>query len=591
MPGATDRARAGRPVRRQPGRAFGALLLAACGVLAAEEPPGELLKKADAIRTSDFAGFNAIIDRFDDQALELAPRERDYLRYLRGWRHGYRGEFEQAIPDLRAVIDSAADTTLKFRASASIVNALTIAKHYVDAYTELERLRELLPQVTDAAAREQGLVVTAIHYNQVGQYDLAAESAQRLITERNGPSSECKGTQLLLEGRFKQAAAFPDLAEFARGASACEQVGEPIYASLIRTYAARALLARDDAAAARELLRSALPKAQATRYPRLISEFESLLAQASWKLGDAESATELARAAVEHAVPNEFTEPLAAAYGVLAESAARRGDYETAYVFRGKHAAADKAYLDNESARQLAFQMVRSDAAAKKAQIEALSKANQVLQLSEQLSVKSAENFRLYVVLLLTLVVFILYWTWRTKRSQLHYKQLAQRDGLTGIANRPHFVAESEHALAYCKKSGREVCAILLDLDHFKRVNDQHGHAVGDLVLKRAVAACAAPLRSVDLFGRLGGEEFGIVLPDCSLEAAHERAEQLRAAIAALHGPDGEFAFPVSASFGVGSTRLSGYELRQLIADADEALYRAKAAGRDRVELFARAAA
>src|SRR5438105_4619740 len=117
-------------------------------------------------------------------------------------------------------------------------------------------------------------------------------------------------------------------------------------------------------------------------------------------------------------------------------------------------------------------------------------------------------------------------------------------------------MAEAELAVAYCKKSGRELSVILLYLDHFKQTNDQDGHAAGDEVLKRAVTRCVSQLRSVDLFGRLGGEEFGLVMPDCALCIARERAELLRAAIAALSG---EVGFPVSASFGVAYTATSGY--------------------------------
>src|SRR3546814_19020108 len=87
--------------------------------------------------------------------------------------------------------------------------------------------------------------------------------------------------------------------------------------------------------------------------------------------------------------------------------------------------------------------------------------------------------------------------------------KLARRDGLTGIFNRQHFVSSAELQLQYCRKSARQACLVLIDLDHFKVVNDTHGHAVGDRVLKRAVAACQAHLSSTDLFGRLGGAEIG----------------------------------------------------------------------------------
>ena len=102
-------------------------------------------------------------------------------------------------------------------------------------------------------------------------------------------------------------------------------------------------------------------------------------------------------------------------------------------------------------------------------------------------------------------------------------------------------------------------------------------------MLKRAVAACQAHLRSSDIFGRLGGEEFGIVLPDCTLEQALNRAEQIRAAIATAATGEDSPGVPISASFGVATIARSGYELRDLLIDADDGLYRAKREGRNRV--------
>jgi diguanylate cyclase (GGDEF)-like protein len=106
----------------------------------------------------------------------------------------------------------------------------------------------------------------------------------------------------------------------------------------------------------------------------------------------------------------------------------------------------------------------------------------------------------------------------------------------------------------------------------------------GDGVLKQTVEMCQLHMRAADLFGRLGGEEFGVLLPDCALDTARERAEELRRAIAAFAQAGVEVT--VSASFGVASTRGSGYDLRQMLIHADSALYSAKRRGRNRVEAF-----
>jgi diguanylate cyclase (GGDEF)-like protein len=166
----------------------------------------------------------------------------------------------------------------------------------------------------------------------------------------------------------------------------------------------------------------------------------------------------------------------------------------------------------------------------------------------------------------------------------MKFKRLARRDGLTGIVNRQHFMDEAKARIQYGAKSGRDLCLVLIDLDNFKTINDTHGHVAGDTVLKQTVTICQQYMRSIDLFGRVGGEEFAVLMPDCRLDTASRRAEELRAAIADIARAGVEI--PASASFGVTSTRESGYDLRQMLIHADSALYRAKRTGRNRVETF-----
>jgi diguanylate cyclase (GGDEF)-like protein len=188
-------------------------------------------------------------------------------------------------------------------------------------------------------------------------------------------------------------------------------------------------------------------------------------------------------------------------------------------------------------------------------------------------------------MLLLMIVGFVGFWAYRTKRLQLHFMSLSQVDGLTGIANRPHFLQQAHDALESARKAQHPLCIILCDLDHFKSINDKHGHAAGDQVLRQAVAECQVHMRASDLFGRFGGEEFSFLMAGCELEHAQLRAEQLRRVIAGI-AADGAMSSTVSASFGIASTAASGYDLRQLLAHADWALYAAKRAGRNCVVVY-----
>jgi diguanylate cyclase (GGDEF)-like protein len=171
---------------------------------------------------------------------------------------------------------------------------------------------------------------------------------------------------------------------------------------------------------------------------------------------------------------------------------------------------------------------------------------------------------------------------------------LSRLDGLTGICNRPHFMEQAQRALEQRRESSgatatskaREgTCIVLCDLDHFKAINDRHGHATGDYVLKRVVSACKPHLRPNDVFGRFGGEEFGFLFPACEPAEAHRRSEEMRQAIASITTKQDAMELTVSASFGIASSNASGFQLRELLAHADAALYEAKRTGRNRVVL------
>jgi diguanylate cyclase (GGDEF)-like protein len=161
---------------------------------------------------------------------------------------------------------------------------------------------------------------------------------------------------------------------------------------------------------------------------------------------------------------------------------------------------------------------------------------------------------------------------------------MARHDGLTGVCNREHFFEEAERVLRRLHRTGADTCLVVLDLDHFKRVNDTHGHAVGDEVLRRAVAVARQELGDSGLLGRLGGEEFGILMPACSREQGHEVASRIRRALAATPMMlDPNVTIMVSASFGLACSTGSVHTLRQLLIEADAALYRAKDGGRNQV--------
>jgi len=165
--------------------------------------------------------------------------------------------------------------------------------------------------------------------------------------------------------------------------------------------------------------------------------------------------------------------------------------------------------------------------------------------------------------------------------SQL--REQAIRDELTGVHNRRHFVDVATHELERVRRHGGALSLVLLDLDHFKSVNDQHGHPVGDAALKAVGQLLAATTRAEDLACRLGGEEFAVLVPGLDHGGALERADLWRQSLAALEVPAKEQVLRLTASFGVSSFPEDADTLEALMHMADARLYAAKDGGRNRV--------
>lgn len=161
-------------------------------------------------------------------------------------------------------------------------------------------------------------------------------------------------------------------------------------------------------------------------------------------------------------------------------------------------------------------------------------------------------------------------------------QRLATTDGLTGIANRRHFTELAQRHVRTAQRNHRPLSALMLDIDHFKRVNDTHGHATGDEVIKTVARILVNHLRDHDIVGRLGGEEFAAIMPEMHGDPT-EAADRLRAAVQAATSPGRSG--PVSVTISLGLAELKPDDtLETLLSRADEALYRAKQQGRNQVQ-------
>jgi len=172
------------------------------------------------------------------------------------------------------------------------------------------------------------------------------------------------------------------------------------------------------------------------------------------------------------------------------------------------------------------------------------------------------------------------------KRLEAELERLATYDGLTGAFNRNRFEGLLDDELERAERYAAPLSLVMFDLDHFKRVNDRHGHEVGDRVLQAVAAAVRQELRAPDRIGRWGGEEFLVMLPETGLPDAGRLAERLRARVEGAHPEAGDVSISLGvAAYGPGESR------KAFLKRLDDALYRAKAGGRNRVEVAGQARA
>lgn len=172
------------------------------------------------------------------------------------------------------------------------------------------------------------------------------------------------------------------------------------------------------------------------------------------------------------------------------------------------------------------------------------------------------------------------------RRQERELVRLATTDALTQIHNRRHALELARQELVRQRRTGRPLALLVMDLDHFKAVNDNHGHAAGDAVLAAVSLACQEALRAMDIFGRLGGEEFVVVLPETDEAQALVSGERLRARVAALETAFSGHTIRITVSIGIAlaTDRADDADatLTRLLREADTALYQAKNDGRNR---------
>jgi len=251
-----------------------------------------------------------------------------------------------------------------------------------------------------------------------------------------------------------------------------------------------------------------------------------------------------------------------------------------------QHAVTLQSALEDKARSNSATLMRYQFDAAQREQENQKLAADRKLQEQQLKSLEHVRQWQQLALILGGLLILLLSWlAYRQLRFAHRLQQIANTDPLTGIANRRSIEVQGQRMLEQAAINGQSMAVGLIDIDHFKLVNDSHGHQVGDVVLARIAATCRDALRLGDVIGRIGGEEFLVLLPGVDVEQVRDIAERLRGMVEVLALDDVVPGLRVTISLGSTVRIEPDRHFGELVARADAALYRSKETGRNRVTI------
>ncbi|NKI33686.1 diguanylate cyclase [Wenzhouxiangella sp. XN79A] len=550
-----------------------------------------LLDRADALSVaSSGEDVERLIGEIELRVASATPDQRDRFELIRIRHTARAGDLDGASDAIVALIGELErmDPDLAQRALNLATNVLVVNDRFDAGFRYFRRALNRAPSVADPRMRAGTYSVAAEFYDRIGETATAltyADQALALAREFDLGRTACialerGGRALLNSGRTDEAEE-----RFAAATRACIEAGERVFEGQARLGLGRALGAQQDPGADAEL-RNALAVFERAGFPEGVLETRTVLAERALIAGRPEAAKAVLDPIIDRLDAPGDRAARAAAWQVLAELAERDGNRRLALDRLQRAVALRRDRSRRERAMRIALLINEQDTEARAQELELLRDRNRALELESERR-QQADLGLLYggvgAVIAAALVIALLV---QTARDRRRFQRMSERDGLTGLLNHTRFFQLAHQAFQRSQQLDRTFTIVITDIDLFKQINDQHGHLTGDAILRRTGACLREAFGEGALLGRLGGEEFGVALPNEGTDAAVARIEHLRALIR-RDRPRDEPEFTLS--FGV-AERVREPDLDALYARADQALYDAKDSGRDRVVTVARLA-
>ncbi len=551
----------------------------------------QILVEAESMRSGNFQQFEDKLKLLEKSEKIFSAYQRCLFNYLSIYKISLIGQFESASKQLNQLFGECEDLDIKLKIKSLLANLYVISGDYLKAISSLDFLFPNVDKTSNKTNKYLAYMAAIVVYDLVDQYQLSLKFSDLLLNENPPESYICKAKIYKYISLIKSNNSSPSESEIETAIKHCQNLGEIVYAQGLNTKWIESRLnsstSKEEVEKLLSLLTDADGEIENTNYKNLIAAKNSLLAQIHEKLGNHSKATSFANLSIEASHSIGATKPKIDALQVLINYYQYNKDFEKVNSFLIERNNAEKKLYSDKQAKLMAYQTVKHDSLANTLQIESLNQRNTLLQLENKLAEKSKTNQLLLTSLLGIIILFLLILGYRIYKQQKLYKRLSERDPMTKIYNRKGIKDYMDYLLPYSKNKNEIVAYGIFDLDLFKRINDKYGHAIGDWVIKNSVMVCRKLSNNKVTFARLGGEEFALIINDSSLKEVEEFAEKCRVAIQEISTQEETgFDFTISASFGITTTEISGYDYADLMQNADAALYQAKNGGRNQVQVY-----
>ncbi|AZQ11247.1 GGDEF domain-containing protein [Shewanella khirikhana] len=511
--------------------------------------------------------------------------EQQQLKYatLVGIYHIFTADYQSAQKSLEEVLPQITSTPERVKVLGYLATVRLILKQFPESMQAISDMLSQISSINDKDIQRNAYIRLASLYYQMSLFEqvgVYAEKALNLAPD-DAVTDICYSylyiaASLMEAGKITRAvSAFDETRDY------CETNKLPLIATMATKGLGWTYLRDNQVKKAIGPLQQALDKYREFGFELEIASTQSLLAQAYLDAGEWDNAGAAADEAIDNAAADDTS--LRGAWKVLAAVYARNGDFKGAFEAQQKEAEYSTRLIDETKAREMAYQAAKFNFEEQRREISLLNSERDGYLVRQETISREHSGSLMASTVLLGMCLFLSLFLAAGLSQRNRFMRLAQRDGLTGAFNRATGQEKGENALVRCMARGEDAAMILMDLDKFKSINDECGHATGDWALKKVVEVIRPELKSEHILCRFGGEEFMIVLPGCSGQEAAEIAEACRRAIANVDTHYSGNRFILNASFGVTSLDERDLSLDPMLRRADKSLYCAKHLGRNMV--------